>query len=225
MRAFQSWSSLQSTEAPSSNKAFTTSSSPCSAAFMSAVTPSSSFTSTIRLVSEAIAICGSQTVNVPFLFWANCASTRYLTTSHHPCLHAFMSAVSPMSSFALIRAPSSTRSLTTGRDPPFEACINALKPSGSLWSGFAPPFANASRQPSTSPNFAASISGWSASGLVFHWFFFSAVSKVVVMTEPVSCVCVCVCVCVSVCVCCTQVLRSRGRRKGINLRCTYRRTA
>mmetsp|Transcript_95819 Transcript_95819/g.254476 ORF Transcript_95819/g.254476 Transcript_95819/m.254476 type:complete len:239 (+) Transcript_95819:609-1325(+) len=175
-------SSLRSKEAPSSSNSFTTSHSPCSAAFMRAVTPSSSLASSTRFFSFAMVFCASPPPRGPALFFcAICASMRYWMMSGCPSLHAFISAVSPVSSLKEILAPFSTRYRTTGRHPPMAACINALTPSGSFWSTLT--FGSSSARPhaSTEPAFAASIKGLTATVLDFPWLLFSAASKLLVI--------------------------------------------
>mmetsp|Transcript_63337 Transcript_63337/g.137102 ORF Transcript_63337/g.137102 Transcript_63337/m.137102 type:complete len:216 (+) Transcript_63337:980-1627(+) len=184
---FQPSSSLRSTVAPSSIRNLTTSLSPCSAAFMSEVTPSSSLASSTRLFSVETPVSAppppppAAAPMPPFFLLASCASTRYEMTSRCPSLQAFMSAVSPVSSFADTRAPFSTRKRTTWWWPPMAACIKALTPSGSLASTFTFGSSSARPQASTAPDLAASMSGFACTLVDFPWLLFSAANRLLVI--------------------------------------------
>mmetsp|Transcript_15911 Transcript_15911/g.47743 ORF Transcript_15911/g.47743 Transcript_15911/m.47743 type:complete len:217 (-) Transcript_15911:39-689(-) len=185
---FQPSSSLRSTVAPASIRNFTTSASPCSAAFMRAVTPSSSFASSTRLFSletaaspPAAPAAPPPPRGPPFFLEFTCVSMRYWMTSRCPSLQAFIMAVSPVSSFAEMRAPFSTRKRTTCTWPPMAACIRALTPSGSLASTLTLGSSSARVQLSTAPLFAASMSGLAWTVEDFPWLLFSAANRLLVI--------------------------------------------
>eukprot|EP00438_Fugacium_kawagutii_P019714 Skav215092 [mRNA] locus=scaffold1068:106539:117364:- [translate_table: standard] len=117
MRTVQPWSSFTSMEAPSWIKSSMVSNSSFSAAFISAVTPSSSLTSKILCRSKRMFFCASAEppiIVVPlFLRCISWESMRNLMTSVWPLLQAFIKDVSPVSSLAEILAPDSTRNFTT----------------------------------------------------------------------------------------------------------------